>query len=106
MKIIKQGNPEKQWTKRFTCTGGGNGTRGCKAVLEVTVGDLFTTRSSHYDGSNESYITFRCCRCGVLTDVSSTCDSRLDPKGELSGLTLPTQEEWNKNHKPPTGKPT
>lgn len=98
MKVIKPGNPAKQWTTRVTCTGRGNGNRGCQAVLEITVDDLFTTHSNHYDGSTEHYITFRCCQCGSLTDVRSTCDPKLDVKGEFAGLSLPSKNEWYEKH--------
>jgi hypothetical protein len=69
MKIIKKGNPQIGWTKRVSCTGSGNGGGGCKAVLEVSVGDLFFTYHHSYDGSSDTYVTFKCAACGVLTDI-------------------------------------
>lgn len=67
MKVLKPGKP---WSKECACTGQGNGGGGCKATLEVEMGDLFRTHSSHYDGSSESYLTFKCPECGILTDVT------------------------------------
>jgi transcription elongation factor Elf1 len=69
MKIVKPGRPQKGWSKKFKCTGKGNGGGGCGAVLLVEEGDLYTTSSSHYDGSNDYYTTFTCVACGVRTDV-------------------------------------
>lgn len=69
MRVLKKGRPQKGWAKQFTCTGKGNGNGGCGAVLLVEEGDLFHTRSSCYDGSSETYTTFRCPECRVLTDV-------------------------------------
>lgn len=68
MKILKAGREQKGWSKEFICTGKGNGKGGCGAKLLVEAGDIFKTRSSHYDGSNEVYQTFRCAQCGVETD--------------------------------------
>ncbi len=70
MKVIKAGRPQKGWAKEFKCTGGGNEGGGCGATLLVEQGDLFFTHSSHYDGSNETYVTFECPSCNVLTDVT------------------------------------
>lgn len=72
MKVIKAGNPQKGWAKKFTCSGNGNGGGGCSAVLMVEQGDVFLTHSSHYDGSNETYKTFECPSCGVLTDIPTS----------------------------------
>lgn len=81
MKVIKKGRPQKGWSKKYTCTGKGNNGGGCGAKLLVEAGDLFQTASHHYDGSSESYVTFKCPECGVLTDIS---DSDIP-----SGLVLP-----------------
>lgn len=70
MKVIKPGRPQKGWTKEYSCTGRGNGGGGCGARLLVEEGDFYHTRSSHYDGSNEIYTTFRCPQCRVQTDVN------------------------------------
>lgn len=69
MQVIKKGRPQKGWAKEFECTGKGNGGGGCKAVLLVEQADVFRTNSHHYDGSSESYATFRCSECGVWTDI-------------------------------------
>ena len=69
MKVIEKGRPQKGWAGEFKCTGKGNGMGGCGAKLLVEEGDLYHTHSSHYDGSNETYTTFRCPECSVQTDV-------------------------------------
>jgi len=68
MKLIKKG-PGYSWEKKFTCTGAGNGGKGCGAILMVCHPDFFRTESGCYDGSSESYLTFECCQCNVWTDV-------------------------------------
>jgi len=69
MKIITPGREQKGWSKKLKCTGSGNGDGGCGAMLLVEQDDVFTTESHHYDGSSESYNTFKCGACGVLTDI-------------------------------------
>ncbi|KND51413.1 MAG: hypothetical protein ABA06_03845 [Parcubacteria bacterium C7867-001] len=69
MEVIKKGRKQRGWSKEFTCTGEGNGGGGCGAVLLVSQHDLYYTRSHHYDGSSDTYITFSCPDCGVETDV-------------------------------------
>lgn len=69
MKILSPGT-NKQWSIECECTGKGNGYGGCGAKLLVEASDLFFTYSSHYDGSNEVYVTFCCEQCGVSTDIN------------------------------------
>jgi hypothetical protein len=69
MKVLKPGDGRKGWSTRRTCTGNGNGGGGCGAKLLVEEGDLYQTSSSHYDGSTDYYITFRCPQCRVETDL-------------------------------------
>ena len=69
MKVLKKGRPQKGWSSEFSCTGKGNGNGGCGAKLLVSEYDLYRTASSHYDGSTDSYITFKCPCCTVLTDI-------------------------------------
>lgn len=69
MKILKPGDGRKAWAREFTCTGKGNGNGGCGALLLVEEGDLFHTSNSCL-GETETYTTFRCPQCRVLTDVS------------------------------------
>ncbi len=71
MKVIKKGSGAKGWSKRFKCTGNGNGGGGCGATLLVEHGDLLRTGSHHYDGSSDYYTSFYCCECGVLTDIEN-----------------------------------
>ena len=70
MKTIKKGRSQKGWAAEKTCTGNGNGGGGCSARLLVEQGDVFETASHHYDGSSETYATFKCGECGVLTDIT------------------------------------
>ena len=77
MKIITPGRQQKGWAKEFSCTGHGNGGGGCGAVLLVERNDLYRTSSSHYDGSSEHYVTFRCPSCGVETDVNVSLPFRV-----------------------------
>ena len=73
MKVIAPGREQNGWAREYECTGKGNGDGGCGcgAGLLVEEDDMYFTFSSHYDGSNERYNTFKCCQCGVETDVSS-----------------------------------
>jgi len=71
MKVIKKGSGAKGWSKRFKCTGSGNGGGGCGATLLVEHGDLLRTGSHHYDGSSDYYTSFVCVECGVMTDIEN-----------------------------------
>jgi len=68
MKVIEKGTGQKGWAKKLTCTGTGNGDGGCKAVLLVEEDDLYAQYSSSM-GETTTYVSFRCCECGVETDV-------------------------------------
>lgn len=72
MKVLKEGNGQKSWSTKQTCSGSGNQGGGCGAKLLVEFTDLYYTYSSHYDGSNETYITFDCPLCNVKTDLSKS----------------------------------
>lgn len=69
MKVIKAGRQQHGWSKEFECTGTGNGGGGCGATLLVEEADLFHTSRSSYDGETDYFVTFKCCSCGVLTDI-------------------------------------
>jgi len=71
MRVLKKGRAQKGWSTETKCTGAGNGDGGCGAKLLVEEGDLFQTSSSHYDGSTDYYVTFKCAACGVLTDLDN-----------------------------------
>lgn len=71
MKVIKKGREQKGWTKKFTCTGKGNGGGGCGAVLLVSKDDFYRTSSHYYDGGSDYYDTFMCPCCKVETDAES-----------------------------------
>lgn len=90
MKVIKPGRPQKGWACEKKCTGSGNGSGGCGAVLLVEEGDLFRTESHHYDGSSECYTTFRCPSCGVLTDIKDVPSNvRVAPRDPMKPSTEP-----------------
>lgn len=86
MKLIKPGREQKGWAGEYTCTGAGNGNGGCGATLLVEEGDLYFTHSSHYDGSNETYVTFKCMQCSVQTDIKppSQVQARIRARATLS----------------------
>jgi hypothetical protein len=69
MKVLKKGRPQKEWSKKFTCTGSGNGGGGCGALLLVGKSDLFQTSRGYIDGSTDYFITFKCPECEVKTDI-------------------------------------
>lgn len=69
MKVIVEGK-SGGWSKRFKCTGRGNGDGGCGALLEVTESDLIHTQSHARDETTD-YATFECCSCGKWTDAGS-----------------------------------
>jgi hypothetical protein len=75
VKILKPGRDQKGWSTEATCTGIGNGGGGCGARLLVEEADLYQTESNHYDGSTERYVTFKCCSCGVQTDLKNVPSS-------------------------------
>ena len=68
MKILKPGRPQKGWSSEQSCTGKGNGGGGCGAVLLVEQNDVFRTESYARD-ETYSHNTFKCCACGVWTDI-------------------------------------
>ena len=70
MKVLKEGRKQKGWSTERECTGGGNGNGGCGALLLVEEADI--RRYSHTDisGYTDPPIgVFRCCACGVTTDM-------------------------------------
>ena len=88
MKIIKPGRQQDGWTEQYKCTGEGNKGGGCGAVLEVNKADLFHTTRCSLDV--EYFMTFKCCACGVLTDI----DDRETPWYPRE---LPSHSEWHDN---------
>jgi len=91
MRLIKKGRAQKGWAKEFVCTGDGNGGGGCGAKLLVDMGDLFQTQHTSYDGSTDHYITFRCCECGVETDVQDEAPMSLLDE-------IPWKKDWLKTN--------
>ena len=71
MQVIQEGRKQQGWAKEYECTGRGNGGGGCGAILRVEEADLFATTSSIRD-EIEYCVTFRCCSCGVLTDIKKS----------------------------------
>jgi hypothetical protein len=93
MKIIKPGRPQQGWATETSCTGSGNGGGGCNAVLLVDESDLFTTHRGGYGGDGpETFVTFRCAACGVLTDIQGF------PTGRVANL--PDQNSFDKKPDP------
>ena len=70
MKIIKQGRPQKGWSKEYICTGAGNGDGGCNATLLIEVGDIYKTYR-HCRDEVDIFYTFKCVSCGVETDIKN-----------------------------------
>jgi len=70
VEVVKRGRPQRGWSKKFKCTGSGNGGGGCSAILLVSEYDIYITESYHHDGSSETYYTFCCVECGVETDIN------------------------------------
>lgn len=85
MKVLKPGRKQKGWAKEFQCSGAGNGLGGCQAVLLVEQGDVFQTSKSLMGRDTDYFQTFKCCECGVLTDIQ-----------ESLPFTITTKEEWDK----------
>lgn len=93
MKVVKEGRQQVGWAKEFTCTGHGNRGGGCGAVLLVEFRDLFKTGRGYCDGSSDTYITFRCEQCGVLTDI--------EPKDYPPDLDkIPGKPNWSEREPP------
>ncbi|WP_210521903.1 hypothetical protein [Hymenobacter terricola] len=69
MKIIQPGRAQEGWAKEYKCTGKGNKDGGCGAALLVEYKDLRHTKNTDYLGDSDYFVTFRCCSCGVLTDI-------------------------------------
>lgn len=91
MKVIKPGREQKGWSKQFKCTGNGNGDGGCGAILLVEEGDLYRTERS-FMAETDHYITFKCCACGVETDLSKKDEPSLNRD-------IPSKEQWLKKRK-------
>lgn len=72
MKVLKLGNP-LGYTIQAECTGRGNGGGGCGALLEVCKDDMRYYPGVPGDswGSRDPAVMFKCCECGVCTDVVS-----------------------------------
>lgn len=68
MKVIEPGREQQGWSKQYKCTGEGNKGGGCGAQLLVEQDDVFRTQS-HARDETTNYATFRCCLCGVWTDI-------------------------------------
>lgn len=72
MKVIKKGRvrkAEKQqklegWSREFVCTGAGNRSSGCHAILRVFQADIFKTYFYGFDA-----YTFICPLCSTKTNV-------------------------------------
>jgi hypothetical protein len=76
MRVIEKGREQKGWATETRCTGKGNGDGGCGAKLLVEEGDLYVTMS-HARDETDYYMTFKCCECGVETDLGEEVPSGL-----------------------------
>jgi hypothetical protein len=90
MKILKAGKPVKSWSKECVCTGKGNKSGGCRALLLVEKTDLFQTYRSYMGREEEIFVTFCCPICGVDTDIQPPPFNPRD---------LPDHKTWQKNNK-------
>ena len=84
MRVLEPGRKQQGWAGEFTCTGAGNSDGGCGAKLLVEQRDLFSTIRSSM-GESDLCTTFKCCACGVLTDI---------PPSKAPSARLPTRSEW------------
>lgn len=87
MKIIKPGRDQAGWAKEYVCTGAGNGGGGCGAILLVEEKDLYQTSRSDYLGDTDYYVTFKCCSCGVETDINDCPKNARDLPKKRKGKT-------------------
>lgn len=72
MKILKESKPP-EWSKEYSCTGDGNGNKGCGSLLLVSKSDLFQTcHQSYGDSSPDYFVTFKCPVCKELTDIDDS----------------------------------
>lgn len=69
---VLQINSTKPLVKRTTCTGAGNGGRGCGSRLAVSDTDMFRTYRSCMGRDETWFATFMCPQCGTLTDLADT----------------------------------
>jgi len=93
MKVLTPGRKQKGWAKESICTGKGNGEGGCGAVLLVEEDDMYLTFSSHYDGSTDQYNTFKCCCCGVETDIKDVPTHVRDKMREKRAVKMATAKK-------------
>jgi len=71
MKVLKPGRLGTTWTLEHTCTGWGNGGKGCQALLEITLDDLryFKGADTGSWGDSDPAVCFKCPVCGCITDL-------------------------------------
>lgn len=71
MKVLKEGNGQKSWSTEQVCTGEGNFSGGCGAILLVEFTDLYKTHRYCRD-DHDVFITFKCPCCSVETDLKKS----------------------------------
>lgn len=62
MKILKDGEQKKPWTKEVDC-------KNCKAKLLLEEGDLYYTRSFDKIGDGELFTSYTCVYCDNENDI-------------------------------------
>lgn len=68
MKVI---SPGPKWKIQKTCTGAGNGDKGCEAELEIERPDLrFFAAREGYMRDFSAAVVFKCPCCGLTTDLA------------------------------------
>lgn len=69
MKVRKPGRQQTGYSVEALCSGKGNGGGGCGAKLLVEQPDMRYFSGTDYPIDRPAAVTFRCCSCGVLTDL-------------------------------------
>ncbi len=87
MEVIKEG---PGWSIEVTCTGDGNYHDGCGSRLKLVKSDLYETERCDYDGGHEQYVSFKCCVCGVQTDLNEEEKLRVR-------FNIPSKRDWEEN---------
>lgn len=71
MKVLQAGRKQEGYSVEATCTGNGNRSGGCQAVLLVETPDMRFYPGVPGDsyGSRDAAVSFKCPECEVITDL-------------------------------------